>query len=160
MGLLWVIGTAHAQLAVPALSAHVIDTTGTLEATQRQLLDAKLSTFKLSRGAQVVILLVPTTQPEDITSYANRVANAWKIGRKEIGDGLLIVVAKNDRKVRIEVAKTLEGAIPVNGFRIERNSGGKGIRPEFVFARQGVLEGARRASANTPWRAAPVIWVS
>ncbi len=109
----WLVtGTAQAQLAVPALSAHVIDTTVTLEATQRQALDAKLSAFELSRGAQVVILLVPTTQPEDITSYANRVANAWKIGRKEIGDGLLIVVAKNDHKVRIEVAKTLEGAIP------------------------------------------------
>ncbi|MEI8169292.1 MAG: TPM domain-containing protein, partial [Rhodoferax sp.] len=82
----WLVtGTAQAQLAVPALSAHVIDTTVTLEATQRQALDAKLSAFELSRGAQVVILLVPTTQPEDITSYANRVANAWKIGRKEIG---------------------------------------------------------------------------
>lgn len=111
-GLVLAIGTAQAQLAVPALSAHVIDTTGTLEAAQLQALDAKLSAFEFSRGAQVVILLVPTTQPEDITSYANRVANVWKIGRKEIGDGLLVVVAKNDRKVRIEVAKTLEGAIP------------------------------------------------
>ena len=111
-GLLLTIGTVQAQLAVPALSAHVIDTTSTLEAAQLQSLDAKLSNFELSRGAQVVILLVPTTQPEDITSYANRVANTWKIGRKEIGDGLLVVVAKNDRKVRIEVAKTLEGAIP------------------------------------------------
>ncbi len=102
----------HAQLAVPALTAHVVDTTGTLNAEQLQALDSKLSAFELSRGAQVVILLVPTTQPEDIASYANRVANTWKIGRKEIGDGLLVVVAKNDRKVRIEVAKTLEGAIP------------------------------------------------
>ena len=56
--------------------------------------------------------MVPTTQPEDIASYANRVANAWKIGRKDVGDGVLLVVAKDDRKVRIEVAKTLEGAIP------------------------------------------------
>lgn len=103
---------AHAQLAVPALTAHVVDTTGTLTAVQMQALDSKLSAFELSRGAQVVILLVPTTQPEDITSYANRVANSWKMGRQEIGDGLLVVVAKNDRKVRIEVAKTLEGAIP------------------------------------------------
>jgi uncharacterized protein len=111
-GLLLMAGAAQAQLAVPALSAHVIDTTGTLDAAQLQSLDAKLGAFELSRGSQVVILLVPTTQPEDITSYANRVANVWKIGRKEIGDGLLVVVAKNDRKVRIEVAKTLEGAIP------------------------------------------------
>jgi uncharacterized protein len=115
-GLLFSLLLAHspafAQLAVPALSAHVMDTTGTLNAQQVQALEAKLSAFEQSRGAQVVLLLVPTTQPEDIASYANRVANTWKIGRKEIGDGLLLVVAKNDRTVRIEVAKTLEGAIP------------------------------------------------
>ncbi len=110
--LLFISVPVHAQLAVPTLSAHVLDTTGTLNAEQVQALDSKLTAFELNRGAQVVILLVPTTQPEDITSYANRVANTWKMGRKEIGDGLLVVVAKNDRKVRIEVAKTLEGAIP------------------------------------------------
>ena len=59
-----------------------------------------------------MVLLVPSTQPEDIASYANRVANTWKIGRKAIGDGLLLIVAVQDRKLRIEVAKTLEGAIP------------------------------------------------
>jgi uncharacterized protein len=101
-----------AQQAVPALSGHVIDTTNTLSAAQSQQLESKLSAFEQSAGAQVVLLLVPTTQPEDIASYANRVSNSWKIGRKEIGDGLLLVVAKNDRKVRLEVAKTLEGAIP------------------------------------------------
>jgi uncharacterized protein len=111
-GLLLSLSPALAQQAVPALTAHVIDTTGTLAADQVQALDSKLSGFEQSRGAQVVLLLVPTTQPEDIVSYANRVANAWKIGRKEIGDGVLVVVAKNDRAVRIEVAKTLEGAIP------------------------------------------------
>ncbi|MDO8252134.1 MAG: TPM domain-containing protein [Rhodoferax sp.] len=111
-GLLLVLSLAFAQLAVPALSAHVMDTTGTLSAEQVQALEGTLSAFEQSRGAQVVVLLVPTTQPEDIVSYANRVANTWKIGRKEIGDGLLLVVAKNDRTIRIEVAKTLEGAIP------------------------------------------------
>lgn len=111
-GLLLVLTPALAQLAVPALTAHVVDSTGTLSGEQVQALEGKLSAFELNRGAQVVLLLVPTTQPEDISSYANRVANTWKIGRKEIGDGLLVVVAKNDRKVRIEVAKTLEGAIP------------------------------------------------
>lgn len=111
-GLLLALSPAFAQLAVPALTAHVVDTTGTLSAEQVQQLESKLSAFEQSRGAQVVLLLVPTTQPEDISSYANRVANTWKIGRKEIGDGLLLVVAKNDRKVRIEVAKTLEGAVP------------------------------------------------
>ena len=72
----------------------------------------KLAAFEQKKGTQIVMLMVPTTQPEDIASYANRVGNAWKIGRKEVGDGVLLVVAKDDRKVRIEVAKTLEGAIP------------------------------------------------
>jgi uncharacterized protein len=99
------------QLAVPVLTAHVLDTTGTLQDEQRQQLEARLSAFEQSRGAQLVVLLVPTTQPEDIASYANRVANTWKIGRRDIGDGVLMVVAIKDRKIRIEVAKTLEGAI-------------------------------------------------
>ena len=106
------LSLAQAQQAVPALSGHVIDNTATLDATQRQQLEAKLTDFEQISGAQIVLLLVPTTQPEDIASYANRVANTWKIGRKEIGDGLLLIVAKDDRKVRIEVAKTLEGAVP------------------------------------------------
>ena len=101
-----------AQLAVPALSGHVVDTTATLPAQGLQQLEAKLSTFEQQRGTQIVVLLVPTTQPEDIASYANRVANTWKIGRRDIGDGLLLIVALSDRTVRIEVAKTLEGAIP------------------------------------------------
>ncbi|MBC7683480.1 MAG: YgcG family protein [Ferruginibacter sp.] len=105
---------SHAQgvLPVPALTGHVIDTTATLSPDQQQALEAKLTAFEASRGAQVVVLMVPTTQPEDIASYANRVGNTWKIGRKEVGDGLILLVAKNDRKLRIEVAKTLEGAIP------------------------------------------------
>jgi uncharacterized protein len=103
---------AFAQLAVPALTAHVIDTTGTLEAAQIRQLERKLTAFEQSHGSQVVVLMVPTTQPEDIASYTNRVASAWKIGRKDIGDGLLLIVAKEDRRVRIEVARTLEGAIP------------------------------------------------
>jgi uncharacterized protein len=111
-GLLLALSPVFAQLAVPALTARVVDTTGTLAADQVQALERKLSAFEQSRGAQVVVLLVPTTQPEDIVSYANRVANTWKIGRKDIGDGLLLVVAKNDHAIRIEVAKTLEGAIP------------------------------------------------
>lgn len=104
--------TAVAQLALPALTAHVMDSTATLSLEQRQRLEEKLTEFEQTRGAQVVLLMVPTTQPEDITSYANRVADAWKIGRREIGDGLLLIVAKDDRKVRIEVARALEGAIP------------------------------------------------
>lgn len=112
LGGLLVLTQAQAQLAVPPLTGHVIDSTGTLSAAQAQQLEAKLSAFEQSRGTQLVLLLVPTTQPEDIASYGNRVANSWKIGRKDIGDGLLLIVAKDDRQVRIEVAKTLEGAIP------------------------------------------------
>lgn len=96
---------------IPALTAHVVDTTGTLGAG-RAPLEEKLAAFERAKGSQVVVLMVATTQPEDIASYANRVANTWKIGRKGVGDGLLLIVAKDDRKLRIEVAKTLEGAIP------------------------------------------------
>jgi uncharacterized protein len=106
------LGAVQAQLAVPLLSAHVNDTTATLPGAQREQLEAKLASFEQSSGSQVVVLMVPTTQPEDISSYANRVANIWKVGRKEIGDGVLVVVALQDHKLRIEVAKTLEGAIP------------------------------------------------
>ncbi len=110
--LLLIVTPVNAQLAVPALTGHVIDATNTLSAQQMQQMESRLTAFEHSAGAQIVLLLVPTTQPEDITSYANRVSNSWKIGRRDIGDGLLLLVAKNDHKVRIEVAKSLEGAIP------------------------------------------------
>lgn len=97
---------------VPALAARVVDTTGTLDAGQQAQLEQALTRLEQERGTQVVVLLVATTAPEDIASYANRVANAWKIGRRDVGDGVLLLVAKNDRRLRIEVAKTLEGAIP------------------------------------------------
>lgn len=108
------LGLASAQgvLPVPLLSARVIDQTGTLDPIQLKGLEDKLAALEQAKGTQVAILMVPTTQPEDIASYANRVGNAWKIGRKGVGDGVLVIVAKDDRKVRIEVAKTLEGAIP------------------------------------------------
>jgi uncharacterized protein len=104
--------TGWAQLAVPALSGHVIDTTASLPAQGRQQMEARLTRFEQQRGTQIVVLLVPSTQPEDIASYANRVANTWKIGRREVGDGLLLIVALNDRQLRVEVAKSLEGAVP------------------------------------------------
>ncbi|RYF32698.1 MAG: YgcG family protein, partial [Comamonadaceae bacterium] len=103
---------AQGVLPVPALTARVIDQTGTLDAAQREGLESTLADFEQKKGSQIVVLMVPTTEPEDIASYANRVANDWKIGRKDVGDGILVIVAKNDRKMRIEVAKTLEGAVP------------------------------------------------
>ncbi len=111
---LWAVPALHAQdvLPVPPLSDRVIDQTGTLTTAQSQALSAKLAAFEAQAGPQIVVLLVPTTQPEDIAAYAQRVGDAWKIGRREVGDGLLIVVAKNDRRVNIQTAKALEGAVP------------------------------------------------
>ena len=105
---------AHAQglLPVPALTAHVMDQTATLSAQERAALESKLTQFEQTRGTQLVVLLVPTTQPETIESYAQRIGASWKIGRNDIGDGLLVVVAKNDRAARIETTRALEGAVP------------------------------------------------
>jgi uncharacterized protein len=103
---------AQGVLPVPPLSGRVVDQTGTLDSAQVAALTAKLAALEEKKGSQVVVLMVPTTAPEDIASYANRVGNAWKIGRRDVGDGVLLIVAKNDRALRIEVAKTLEGAIP------------------------------------------------
>lgn len=97
---------------VPALSARVIDQTSTLSADQAAALEARLAAFERERGSQVVVLVVRTTLPEDIAAYAQRVASDWKIGRAEVGDGLLLVVALDDRRIRIEVARALEGAVP------------------------------------------------
>lgn len=105
-------GPALAVQAVPALSARVIDQTGTLRAEQLRALEARLQAFEQAKGTQIVVLMVPTTAPEDIVDYAQRVGDAWKIGRKEVGDGLLVVIAKNDRTLRIATSKTLEGAVP------------------------------------------------
>lgn len=113
--LLWLAAFgAWAQdvLPVPALSGRLIDQTSTLSASQSAALSEKLQALEEQTGTQMVVLLVPTTQPEDIAAYAQRVADEWKIGRRDVGDGVVIVVAKNDRRVRIEIAKTLEGAVP------------------------------------------------
>jgi uncharacterized protein len=112
--LLFLVGTAAAQplVPVPPLSERVIDQTGTLTAVETQNLIGKLAAFEAEAGPQIVVLLVPTTQPEDIASFAQRVGETWKIGRRDVGDGLLMVVAKNDRKIWIAPAKALEGAVP------------------------------------------------
>ena len=97
---------------VPELTGRVIDQSGTLSSSDVQSLSEQLKKLEEDTGAQVVVLMLPSTAPEDIAAYAWRVASSWKLGRKEIGDGTLIVVAKNDRRMRIEVARKLEGAIP------------------------------------------------
>ena len=105
---------AQAQnlVPVPPLSGRVIDQTSTLTAPQAQAITTKLAAIESKRGSQLVVLIVPTTAPEDIESFTQRVGDAWKLGRRDVGDGLLIVLAKNDRAVRIAPAKSLEGAVP------------------------------------------------
>jgi uncharacterized protein len=100
-----------AEVAVPALSARVIDQTKTLTPEQLRMLDQKLREIEARKGSQVVILMVPTTKPEEIEQFAIRVADKWKIGRKKVDDGVLVLIAKNDRAVRIEAGYGLEGAL-------------------------------------------------
>ncbi|MEY3884564.1 MAG: hypothetical protein RIS87_339, partial [Pseudomonadota bacterium] len=99
-------------VAIPALKTHVTDLTQTLTSEQQNQLEAKLSAFEQQSGSQVAVLIVASTQPEDIAQYSIRVVDAWKLGRAKPDDGLLILVAKNDHKMRIEVGYGLEGAIP------------------------------------------------
>lgn len=98
--------------SIPPLKAHVTDLTGTLDAQQQQQLEGELIALEQSKGSQLGVLIVPTTQPEDIAQYGIRVGDAWKLGRKGTDDGVILIVAKNDRRVRIEVGRGLEGAIP------------------------------------------------
>jgi len=103
---------AWAQVAVPELSRRVTDLTATLSAGQVAALENRLAEFEARRGSQIAILIIPTVQPEDIAQFGIRVADQWKIGRKKIDDGVILIVAKNDRKLRIEVGYGLEGVIP------------------------------------------------
>ena len=100
---------AHAQelQAIPPLSSLVVDQTGTLSATEQATLDAKLKAFETSKGSQIAVLMVNSTAPEDMFSYAQRAAESYKIGRANVGDGVLIVVAKNDRKMWIYPMRAL-----------------------------------------------------
>ena len=105
-------GVARADVPVPPLKARVTDLTGTLNAQQKGELESRIAAFEARRGSQIAVLLLPTTKPEEIEQYSIRVAEAWKIGRKKVDDGLILVVAKDDRRLRIEVGYGLEGAIP------------------------------------------------
>jgi uncharacterized protein len=162
-----VLCTAAAQaqdvLPVPALGARVLDQTGTLTEPQRAALEAKLAAFEAQSGPQIVLLLVATTAPEDIAAYAQRVADAWKIGRRDVGDGLLLVVSKNDRRVRIETSKALEGAVPDlaarqiidnairPAFRADDYAGGLNAAVDQLMARirgEGLPEPTARSGAQ------------
>ena len=110
--LLFAPSLAPAQVDVPRLTARVTDLTGTLPEGHRAALEQKLAAIEARKGSQVAVLMVPTVQPEAIEQYAIRVFDQWKLGRKNVDDGVLLVIAKNDRKLRIEVGRGLEGAIP------------------------------------------------
>jgi uncharacterized protein len=99
------------QQPLPRLTGRVNDLTGTLTAEQQATLEDKLAAFEARKGSQIVVLVVPTTDPEDIVNYSYRVAHNWKLGRAKINDGALLIVAKNDRELRIEVGRALEGAL-------------------------------------------------
>ncbi len=125
LALLLTGGTLQAQdvQSVPALTARIMDRSGTLNASELSAIEQQLAAIEQRNGAQVVVLMIASTAPEDIFNYANRVANTWKLGRKTVGDGVLFVVAVQDHRMRIEVAKSLEGAVPdvAAGRIIERD---------------------------------------
>ncbi len=103
---------ARAEVPVPTLEARVTDLTGTLSAQQKSALESRLAAFEAEKGSQIAVLIVPTTKPETIEQYSIRAAEKWKLGRKGVDDGVLLLVAKDDHAVRIEVGYGLEGAIP------------------------------------------------
>lgn len=102
---------AVAEVPVPPLEQRVTDLTATLTAEQQRAIEARLAAFEQRKGSQVALLIVPSTQPEDIAQFGIRVAEQWKLGRKGIDDGVLLLVAKQDRALRIEVGYGLEGAL-------------------------------------------------
>lgn len=105
------LALAHAQMPVPPMTGHVTDQTGTLDAEQKATLEQTLTAFEARKGSQLAVLMVATTAPEAIEPFALRVAEQWKLGRKKVDDGAILVVAKDDRAVRIEVGYGLEGAL-------------------------------------------------
>lgn len=96
---------------VPPLKHRVTDQTGSLSSSDEARIEAKLRAFEAAKGAQIAVLIVPTTQPETVFDYAIRVAEAWKLGRKGVDDGVLFVIAKNDRKLQILVGPGLQGSL-------------------------------------------------
>ena len=110
--LLLALPWAAADVPVPPLKARITDLTGTLAAGQRAALEQKLADLEARKGSQIAVLVVESTRPETVEQYAVRVFERWKLGRKGVDDGVLLLVAKNDRQLHIEVGYGLEGAIP------------------------------------------------
>jgi uncharacterized protein len=110
--LLCPLSTAWAYVEIPKLESRVTDLTGTLSAEQSQALENKLAAFEAKKGSQIAVLMVPSTQPEDIAEFGIKVSDLWRLGRKDVDDGLILIIAKNDRKLRVEVGYGLEGVIP------------------------------------------------
>ncbi|MFZ6779659.1 TPM domain-containing protein [Undibacterium sp. Ji83W] len=108
--LLFALGV-HAQIAVPPIQTRVTDQTATLSPEQKTTLEQSLQSFESKKGSQLAVLIVPTTAPESIEQYALRVAEQWKLGRKKVDDGVILLIAKNDHAMRIEVGYGLEGAL-------------------------------------------------
>ena len=111
IGFLWLTATL-AEVTIPTLDRRVTDLTNTLSTQQQADLESRLAAFEQEKGSQIAVLIVPTTQPETIEQYSIRVVDQWRLGRKGVNDGALILLAKNDRTTRIEVGYGLEGAIP------------------------------------------------
>lgn len=135
-------GADSGLVPVPEFKARVTDLTQTLSESQRSALEQKLAAFEEQKGSQIAVLIVPTTQPEEIEQYSIRVAEAWKIGRRKIDDGLLLLVAKNDHHLRIEVGYGLEGAVP---DAIAKRIIAETITPHF---RQGDFAGGINAGVD------------
>jgi uncharacterized protein len=108
---IWWSAIAAAQIPVPPLSGRVTDQTATLSTEQKTSLEQTLAAFEVRKGTQIAVLMVPTTRPEEIEQFALRVVEQWKIGRKKVDDGALLLIAKDDRALRIEVGYGLEGAL-------------------------------------------------
>ncbi|HPF25087.1 MAG TPA: YgcG family protein [Steroidobacteraceae bacterium] len=103
---------AQGLVAIPAYEARVIDLTGTLTAEQQGALEGRLAEFEARKGSQIAVLMLPSTKPEDIAQFGIRLADAWKPGRAKVDDGAILIVAKDDRRLRIEVGYGLEGVLP------------------------------------------------
>jgi len=138
----FLIGLAAAQVAVPPLKARVTDLTGTLTQQQSAALEQTLAEFEKRKGTQMAVLMLPTVKPEAIEQFGIRVGEAWKIGRKGVDDGLILIVAKEDRQLRFEVGYGLEGVMP---DAIAKRVIEEDIVPRF---RQGDFYGGIRAGMD------------